>query len=123
MKKYSFYNNLWFIWLFLTAVYILTWRYSDNFLIGNRFIGIFVPFGYWNTAASISLAGLITFPLLFGSLFFAERIADKIKIPNQIHKIFFNLLWLFLLTMLVDYIIWGNLASFNVLLGKSSFPF
>jgi len=79
-------------------------------------VGMFVPFGIWNTLASFSSRGLITFPLLIVSLFYADRVAAKILVPDGFVKIVFNLVWLLVLTLAVDYVIYGTWQSLQVLL-------
>lgn len=115
-QKDSFYNHLWFLWIVLTSIYLLSGiTHLNNWVTG--LFGLFVPFGIWNTYASITLNGLLTFPLLLLSFWGADAIALKLKITNFFTRALFNLVWLLVLTLAVDLILWnGQWMSLNILL-------
>ena len=112
-NSYSIPARFWVSWLVLTLVYIVT-MFASFPLYGV--LGIFVPFGIWNTLFSLSWRGAITFPLLVASLFCADWVAAKIHIPDGFVKIVFNLIWLLILTFMVDYIIYGTWQSLQLML-------
>ncbi|MDO8566560.1 MAG: hypothetical protein Q7R58_00205 [bacterium] len=85
--------------------------------ISVSILGMFVPFGVWNTIMSFSTQGLITFPLLVASLFGADNIASNLQITGLVKRQLFNLVWLLLLTLAVDFVIWGKWVSLGLLLG------
>src|SRR3989344_6115999 len=112
--KDPFYNYFWFPWIVLTILYIVL---SSSVPIVGYFIGLFVPFGFFNVIFSfISYSGLVTFSLLLFSLFAADSFALKLKIRNPLKRVVLNLVWLFLLTFAVDFILYGQWESLNVLL-------
>ena len=116
--KYKWYEKFWVNWLILTFVQLLPFLLSSfrnlNFSLPQNiesFINIFVPIGFFNFIFSISAKGFITIPLLFLSFIFIDKLSKKIGIRNTFKKIFFNLLILFILTAVIDTVLWGNPCS------------
>jgi hypothetical protein len=110
-NSYSILARFWVSWLVITLVYIRT-MFAESPSYG--IIGMFVPFGIWNTPSSFSWRGAITFPLLVVSLFCADWVAAKIHVPDGFVKIVFNLFWLLVLTFAVDYVIYGTWQSLQL---------
>jgi hypothetical protein len=114
-QKEPLYYQFRFIWGILTVIYLILYGiYWLGALIGvfpyfMYFIGLFVPFGFWNTLASIHSGKIIiTATLLIFSLSYADKFARKFLITNPFKRILLNLLWLLLLTALIDFILWGT---------------
>jgi hypothetical protein len=124
----TLFATLWFDWLSITALYVLTFYGSGNtasaFYVLNPIIGLFVPIGWWNllamfqpsspaTLPATSYAWIYVLPLLFG-LFFARRVFDKTCASKFWLRILLNLGLLFLATMCVDFIIWHEWKSWEL---------
>ncbi len=119
LSEYPLYSQFWFIGLVITFVYInLSLDYNSKEFAITHFIGLFVPFGIWNSIyAFTSLRALFSIPILIFSIFFAERLSMKLKIKSTLAKIVFNLIMLFITTFLVDILIWHKWLSMSLVLG------
>ncbi len=99
-KIYPWYLRFWFIYFLFGALSLICLKFQgDIWPETYRFFNMFVPFGFWSLLA-ILLGGIGLVPLfitLLGLIF-----VDQINIKNAVMKILFNLLMLFLLTLLVD---------------------
>lgn len=126
-NKEPIYNHFSFVWLTLTAAYLIvplllyTVVYpivGFSTVVGTLpgAIGLFVPFGFFNLMASLSSFGIVTFGLLVASLFVADPLATKLNILSPVPRLLYNLIWLLLLTACVDLILWGWWASASILL-------
>lgn len=123
-SKYPLYAQFWFVGLIITFVYInlslpsLDYN-SKEFAITN-FIGLFVPFGIWNSVyAFTSLSALLSIPLMIFSILFADRIATGLNIKSVVIKLIFNLVLLFIITFLVDFLIWDKWLSMGLFLDRN----
>mgnify|MGYP001610204390 CR=1 FL=1 len=81
--------------------------------------GLFVPIGVWNLFFSFETAGgshpwVITFPLVLLTIFGGEWLIRKLNLSPAL-KIFVILGILFALTIAVDFVIWGNWQSRELL--------
>lgn len=118
----NFLSNLWFDWLVLTLIYLLTFVGSGTiaspFHLFNPSIGLFVPVALGN------LAGIFDYPknpyvgiyvaFVFISSLLLGNILGRRYIKNNYLKILFNLIILFILTFLVDMIIWYHWESWQL---------
>ena len=112
-------------WLTMTALYLgayFTLVESWEPLVWG--LGLFVPYGIWNTlflgnifeGNFMPLVGLVAFVAL---LFTADRMARALKIDGDIPKILFNLALLFAITLIVDFSIHGEWPSMALFLGQT----
>lgn len=131
-----FFLSLWFFWFFITLIYLLTFftggwvRGNWNYGI-NNILGFFTPMGFGNLVGSIAqhynphttiesflltanhnYKWIITFPLLFLTLFIGDKIGKKF-IPSPIVRVIYNLTILVFLTMVLDWFIWGHWFSLS----------
>jgi len=121
-------TNLWFDWLLLTFIYLLTFftsgEPSSPFHVLNPLVGLFVPIGLFNSNAmfqpanpgtlpATSYAWAYVMPLLFIGLFFGNLLGKKC-IPWTWMRPLLNLAILFLLTMCTDLIIWHKWMSYRI---------
>ena len=126
MEKRSFWLSIWVWWAALTILYLAIFTGSgvkSNYIrfITAPLIGLFVPIGFGNFIGSINQNGygpekikngwIIIFPLLLLTLYIADKIAKKFAF-NIILRIFYNLAILFILTLVVDIILWHRWLSF-----------
>ena len=115
---HKFVVTLPFWWIVLTAIYV-----GLAFFLGGGYVasllGLFVPIGVWNFFYSLEMAGgnrpwIITFPLVLLTVFGGEWLIRKINLSPAL-KVFVILGILFALTIAVDFIIWGNWQSLELL--------
>ena len=109
--KEPIYYRFWFSWVVLTLLYLGL----GDIPIFAFLVGLFVPFGFFNTMLSLSIKGVLTFPLLILSLYYADSVARTLQITNPFKKLVFNLVWLLILTLVVDLILsygWQSLYLF-----------
>jgi len=124
--KYKWYEKFWFSWLVLTIFQlsplflgVLLQGFFLNGIIGPIgisypwvIVNMFVPVGFWNFFVSLtSFKGLITFPLLIIFLVFTDKLTKNFGINTTFKKICFNLLILFILTIIIDMLIHGHPCS------------
>ena len=108
-----------FCWFILTLFYLAV--YFLNIQIVAGVVGLFVPYGVWNsimTFGSISnynFFPVVTFLLFIGTLFYADRFATYAGISRPGAKIMYNLLLLLALTLIIDISIWGEWMSWSVI--------
>jgi hypothetical protein len=119
-SKYPLYAQFWFVGLIITFVYInLSLDYTLKDLYITRIMGLFVPFGIWNSVyAFTSLSALLSIPLMIFSILFADRIATRLNIKSVVIKLIFNLVLLFIITFLVDFLIWHKWLSIGLFLDR-----
>lgn len=110
-NKEPFYYHFFFTWTVLTLIYLLGYisSFPGGFFV--YVVGLFVPFGFWNIFASFSVKGIITFPLLIFSFYKADAQAVRLNITTLFKRVVFNLVWLLLLTIVIDLVLWGTWAS------------
>jgi phosphoglycerol transferase MdoB-like AlkP superfamily enzyme len=123
MNKYPIYAQFWFSWLVFTAVYVIWLLLGSSGLpikVG-MLIGMFVPFGFWNAIQLIGSnpSAYIGPILLILLLLFTDKLSFKLGIESVWLKIVLNLVILFLLTALVDVLIWGHWISLESLVKGS----
>lgn len=111
-----FMNRLSSFWVALTSVYLIV-LYLFKIKSIAAFIGFFVPLGISNVIYSFSNSykWLIVFPLVFVTVFGGEKLLRKKNVLGW-KKVFFILMVLFFLTIVVDFIIWGEWQSFKYFL-------
>ena len=120
--------NLWFDWIILTLIYLITFYGSGEmaspFYLLNPLVGLFVPIGFWNLTAmfqaaspatlpATSYAFLYVLPLLFLVLFFGNRFGKE-RVQKFWLRVLLNLISLLLLTAFVDLIIWHKWYSWEL---------
>lgn len=131
-NKNPIWSRLWFLWAILTALYLLLYlgldSYSRPIEKAVQILGLFVPFGLWNGSAflislsrGISHRSLLIVPAGIFSLFVIFLGNKILNHYFQLHpavKLILNLAVLLLLTILVDYSIWGTWASLGLVTGS-----
>ena len=111
---YSFKKSSLLVWAVLTALY-LSFAFFSFFTSGGppesvlpTFLGLFVPYGIWNFTLSLvshaALFLLILFPFILLSL---DAFLARYNVTSPRHYLF-ALLFLFVWTLLVDFIIYDN---------------
>lgn len=110
----------------MSFTYIFIFGGAPEYLDGSgsssytftAFIGLFVPFGPFNLMFSIWKGFFaITFPVFILTMIFIERY-KKSSESGILKSILLNLATLFILTLVVDIIIWGQWNSWFILIGK-----
>lgn len=116
------YNHFWFVWIVLTFLYITLFLAGTlPYIPLTAFIGLFVPFGFWNVALAFSsLKVFIVIPLLGLSLYYSDFFAFKFGITSSFKRLVFNLIWLFFLTLVVDLVLSGKWMSLHLLIGNTN---
>ena len=127
--RYPWYAKFFVAWLSLTVIYLalifggIFGGVTARTLFG--FIGLFVPYGFWNGLLTISSFRaqfkplvILTFLISLCCLFFTDFLTRKLGVKSLYAKVFINLVILFILTIIVDYSIWGKWASLDVFLGR-----
>lgn len=110
-------GNIWFSFLVLELIYVLPILLVNLFptLGANEpgkwifFVGLFTPFGVWNTIGSLNMLGS-PFVIVIGGLAITQYISNKIDL-NVATRILVNLVALMFLTFLVDMIVWNRWCS------------
>lgn len=78
-------------------------------------LGLFVPIGFWNFGYSLTqMKWFITFPLVLVTIFGGEKYLRKMDL-SPIVKTIIILGILFILTIVVDFVIWGKWQSLELL--------
>ncbi len=129
MKKTPFYLRLWFFWLVLTVVYSIPAYYSSA---GHSYdltvLGSFVPWGPFTF--ELGVLGLIK-PAVFFAIILtvvllwpAEKIFEAARARMSatayiVLRTISNLVILFLLTMVVEYLVIGESVSLKLLQGET----
>ena len=112
VQKEPIYNHIFFPWLVLN---LLSFVFIFNSQHLAQFIGLFVPFnfgyGEYLLAFLVSLKGFAAFFLLIVSFVYADRLALKLKIIDPLKRLLYNLLWLFLLTLIINLLMWGHYSA------------
>ena|SRR5579864_7889184 len=102
--------SLWFAWVVVTAGDFFTLGgsgYSDVWnYFPNALFNLFTPILMGNLAR-----GWITVPILLAGLFLGDLIGKKIKL--KILRIAYNLIFLLVITAIIDVITWGSPKSFE----------
>ena len=102
-------------WAGLTVIYICL-----NFIPGisalAALLGLFVPIGIWNFIIASGTTRLIVLPLVILAVFGGEYVLRKLDL-SPLKKFLIVALILFLLTIAVDFIIWGRWQSLFFLMG------
>lgn len=130
-NKNPIWSRLWFLWAILTLLYLLLYLSIDSHLRPIEkviyIIGLFVPFGIWNGSAVISSLSEMSYgesfilPAAIFSLFvifLGNKILNHYFHLHPAIKLILNLAVLLLLTILVDYSIWGTWASLGLITGS-----
>ncbi len=126
MKKYPWYLTFWFSWFVTTITYFLVGYITLAFTTDHlrlifikiyKFLEIFTPFSFYTILKTI-----LFFPynLLIIGLFILFLFSDKILFPRTLDKpiikIAINLLLLFILTSLIDLILFHFVPIFSLFL-------
>jgi hypothetical protein len=138
-KKPAVWNSLWFLWLTTTIIYLVGFyvfglgktyfSISDLGDAVTSIIGLFVPYGMFNTVAIIQLGLGFMSPLsvtLFGLRLILPLVLILLMAFNNkifssfnnrpLSKFFLNLLTLLIFTALVDLVTWHDWRSMLILL-------
>ena len=121
-NKNPIWSRLWLIWMSSTALYLALYFYAietKDFVISHLagVIGLFVPFGFWNTAMALDNSEenyffrISTLLVTLLVIFFGDKLLSKFTALNPLSKIIVNLIVLGALTYLVDMILWGEWLS------------
>ncbi len=126
---YGFLKSALLISLLITGVYLLLVFIVDGKGLlpsstALSLIGLFVPYGYWNTLCSFANIAVcekdvlteittILFFVFVVAIFFFDRFAYRLGLSSRT-KHFTLLMFLFLWTMLVDFLVWGGWQSFEM---------
>ncbi|MBI2004617.1 hypothetical protein HYS79_00460 [Patescibacteria group bacterium] len=123
-RIYKFFMTLPFWWILLTAIYVgLTF---SGWLYAAALLGLFVPIGVWDmlffrfAISGYPVGGIglwdfaIGFVLVLLTIFGGEWLIRKIKLSPAM-KIFVILGILFALTIVVDFVLWGNWQTLELL--------
>ncbi|MFZ3011639.1 MAG: hypothetical protein WA060_01415 [Minisyncoccia bacterium] len=112
MKK--FFTSIWSIWIGSTLLYLLMFFLRvDPLRPLVMFVGLFVPFGIWNTIASLSQP--LSLIVGIGSIGLAGYLIRRSEIEGTI-RIFAALVSLVIITFLVDMLLWHQWCSWEVLM-------
>lgn len=127
-KIQSYRNSIWFLWIVLTAIYLLIYLLSgvEGPLVEKIVftVGLFVPIGFWNGGAIVSsiytlyFLPILVLILFFLGMFILEKVSKKYGITG-VAKFIFNMVFLFAFTILFDLAIWRCWASLEILVGSS----
>jgi hypothetical protein len=132
----KWYMRIWVWWAVLTAVYLAMFFSAKLFSYGSLlisawntltfFIGLFVPFGWFNTLGALWTStelgsptlptAVITAPLLLTVIFLGDRVSREIGVTTLWWKIVFNLIVLITLTFIVDFTIYQKWPSVGLFL-------
>ena len=121
MKDARYILSIWVMWFFLTALYLVLLFSKIHGQDVAGVVGLFVPIGLFNLAASIhggyngqtQHAWLITFPMTIGVFVLADFIAIKWKMPLLL-RAGYNLLVLLAVTAAVDFMLWHEWNSWSM---------
>ena len=121
LKDARYILSIWVAWFFLTALYLVLLFSKIHAQEVAAVVGLFVPIGPFNLAASIhggydgqtQHAWLITFPPTIGVFVLADFIANKWKMPALL-RVGYNLLVLLAVTAAVDLILWHEWKSWSM---------
>lgn len=119
IKSNRFFNLI-FFWLSITFIYVILILLSLNQVAA--LLGLFVPLGFYSIfillASPLMWVISLIFVLLviFGSNYFLNK-----RDINLLLKVIIMLLILFILTILVDIIIYGSWESLNLLKNGGTF--
>lgn len=112
------YFKFWFTWFVITAIYLVLQitLFLDSVIV--YWIGLFVPIGILAFVMLIthkSVLALIGIILVALSLFLADRLAPHFRVDSHWKKVVFNLIYLFFLTISVEFIIYGQWIALGLL--------
>lgn len=128
-KKPPFWSSLWFLWLVLTALYLIgffTFGISEGIYslvaqsnladlgdVVTLVVGIFVPYGPFNIFSTV---GQMISPFLILLMINNNKMLSSLS-QKPWSKLFVNLLILAIFTAVVDLLVWGEWRSVVILLG------
>ncbi len=108
-NKYS----LWLSWIIATMVYVLSWiiiaNLSPAFEFIPRIMGLFIPIGIGLFAIFYvgSPLALFSIPVFLGLMASSNGLLNKFNMLGK-KRIILNLLFLFVITNIIDLLIFGN---------------
>ncbi len=115
------YLRFWFSWFVATAFYIIAIFLSSDgasplFRKVALFLATITPMGVWNAFLSLHkpLAGVVNILLLFIFFYGVDKVASRLGVSSALPKLLFNVVALFVLTLLVDLVIYQQPISFLV---------
>lgn len=121
-------SSVWFVWASTTVIYLVLVEraFECNFSPASvcgvtqiaDVLGLFVPFGIWNTLLGVfqrGPLGLLSLPLCLGALYCANRYSHALQLSAST-RVLYSCAVLFVLTLLTDLMIWGSWRSLFVLL-------
>lgn len=116
-KRYPIWLNLWFWWVVFTAFYLVGQIFGFGGLQGGvGILGVFVPFGIWNT-----MAGWYLIPVFLLALYFFERWLKRLYLAGKISlvfKIILGVLFLVISTAIIDIVFWHCWQSIFTAIGS-----
>lgn len=111
----SIYFKFWFTWLVVTAVYIIL-QLSEFYLA--YWLGFFVPigfFGFVETIITKSPDGFIGIFIVLLSVLFVDKFFSRFQIRSNIKRVAFNMCFLFVLTIIVEFIMFHEWTALTLL--------
>jgi hypothetical protein len=117
----SIYFKFWFTWLVVTAVYIIL-QLSEFYLA--YWVGFFVPVGFIGFVETIitkSPEGFIGIFIVLLSVLFADKFISRLQIKSDIKRVVFNIIFLFVLTIIVEFIMFQEWAALTLLRAGDDF--
>ena len=110
--KQKIFSSLRFWWIALTVIHFsISFLPMLSFFAG--FVGLFVPLSVWNFLGAVGTPAIFfvfVIPVVILVVYGGEYFLGKMNL-SPFKKFFFMVTILFLLTMLVDFIIWGRWQS------------
>jgi len=110
----NFYGSIWFWWIFTTIIYILLGS-PTGYITG--FIGLFVPYGRLSLIVMELLPVFSIISLIFFvvSMILIDKLLKRVNILLY-KRILLNLLALFIITMVVDFLRFTPFGSIDIFL-------
>jgi hypothetical protein len=116
LKKHVFFSLAVSLTVIYLLLYLLLVFLDTSYGVGNvlgAMVGVFVPFGIWNTLESTQFY-LLPLLFFFAELYFVDRWFRAQDFPTST-RIVISFVILLGTTLVVDYLLWGvfpSLASF-----------
>lgn len=113
--KEPIYFKFWFAWLAVTAAYIIL-QLSNVYLA--YWLGFFVPigfFGFVETIITKSPEGFIGIFVVLLSVLFVDKFFSRIQIRSNIKRVVINMGFLFVLTIIVEFIMFQEWTALTLL--------
>ncbi|GEM_PF-5030926 len=123
----KFFTSGWFLWIFLTLIYVplsffqfFFWEHKESILISRTIwrvlglIGLFVPIGFLSSIDHPEVL-LFTIPFVFLSLFFSAKFAKRFNLTAG-KRILYNLFVLLIVSLIIDLFLSKRWEAFYIIL-------